>query len=471
MDRKAQFTAVGVTIALCAVIIALTMLLDGGKTAASASSLEIRDGYYTIAVNGEERPFEGRVFICGGITYVPADILRYCGYESEYDEENGIIYLTGIKQKKLTEHIGILDGDNPCGKKEFLRYGGKPYITLYTYEKLSRVPLTITGNPPERELYARNTMQDTVITDEFRLSEEQALTRKDITVADGRGMECIKLSEKETADYADIINGYAEAVPEAEVYSLVVPTSAEFYAPKELYPHQTEAIRRIYESYTEAVTPVNVTDALSKHADEYIYFLTDHHWTQRGAYYAYRTFADLKGMGFGELWEFEKTESKDFYGSFAKILKGTSAYEQLDIDGDVLEKYYPHRKCSICVYNDMYMKMPAAEIGPFNDKDNTYSAFLYGDTPLTVINTGLDTGKSLAVIKDSYGNAFSLWAASNYDTVYVIDPRGYDGYNKEYESFNLRKFYELVKFDDLLVVNYPGSIKSDEMRAAMRAMN
>jgi hypothetical protein len=39
------------------------------------------------------------------------------------------------------------------------------------------------------------------------------------------------------------------------------------------------------------VIPVDVWSALNAHKNEYLYFRTDHHWTQRGAYYAYTAFA------------------------------------------------------------------------------------------------------------------------------------------------------------------------------------
>ncbi len=36
--------------------------------------------------------------------------------------------------------------------------------------------------------------------------------------------------------------------------------------------------------------------AIEAHKDEYIYFRTDHHWTDLGAYYAYTAFCDAIGQ-------------------------------------------------------------------------------------------------------------------------------------------------------------------------------
>ena len=35
---------------------------------------------------------------------------------------------------------------------------------------------------------------------------------------------------------------------------------------------------------------------IAAHTNEYLYFRTDHHWTARGAYYAYRAFANTAGF-------------------------------------------------------------------------------------------------------------------------------------------------------------------------------
>ena len=61
---------------------------------------------------------------------------------------------------------------------------------------------------------------------------------------------------------------------------------------------------------------------------------------------------------------------------------------------------------------------------------NTYSLFIMGDNPLTVLHSDSEkgTGKKIAVIKESYGNAFSPYLTNNYSEVHIIDFR-YFGQN------------------------------------------
>ena len=88
----------------------------------------------------------------------------------------------------------------------------------------------------------------------------------------------------------EIVKAVADSIPDVNVYNMLVPTSAEFYAPLGMYPNQITPIREVYRNLSDRVTPVNVYDALREHCGEKIYFFTDHHWTQRGAYYAYKEF-------------------------------------------------------------------------------------------------------------------------------------------------------------------------------------
>jgi hypothetical protein len=54
---------------------------------------------------------------------------------------------------------------------------------------------------------------------------------------------------------------------------------------------------------------------------------------------------------------------------------------------------------------------------------NTYSTFLGGDAPLIRIKTGVKNGKKAVVIKNSMGNAFSVFLVSHYQEIWVVDFR------------------------------------------------
>ena len=55
-------------------------------------------------------------------------------------------------------------------------------------------------------------------------------------------------------------------------------------------------IDRCYGGMDEKIVTVDAYSALAAHTDEYLYFRTDHHWTQLGAYYAYTAFCEAAGF-------------------------------------------------------------------------------------------------------------------------------------------------------------------------------
>ena len=58
---------------------------------------------------------------------------------------------------------------------------------------------------------------------------------------------------------------------------------------------------------------------------------------------------------------------------------------------------------------------------------NSYSVFLQGDLPVVKMETQHLNGRKIAVVKESYGNAFSCFLINNYEKVVVVDQRYYTG--------------------------------------------
>ena len=57
-----------------------------------------------------------------------------------------------------------------------------------------------------------------------------------------------------------------------------------------------------------------------------------------------------------------------------------------------------------------------------------YGVFIFGDNPLTVMKSSSDkatAGRKIAVIKESYGNAFVPYLTCNYEEVHVCDLRSF----------------------------------------------
>lgn len=150
-------------------------------------------------------------------------------------------------------------------------------------------------------------------------------------------------------------------------------------------------------------TPLNI---LKKNKKEYIYYKTDHHWTQLGAKLAFEDFYDKKVDNEYSL------VSKDFYGSYyskamLKKVEPDKIYSFTNIDA--FESEFDGVKLS-----SLY------SASKLNSK-NKYQYFLNGDPAEGIIN-GNGNGEIL-VIKDSFAHNFLPFLAQNFKKIHVIDPR------------------------------------------------
>ena len=248
--------------------------------------------------------------------------------------------------------------------------------------------------------------------------------------------------------YADSINNYKKNLgDDVTVYNMVIPNHTEMELPDRIKANgfsdsQATSIKNIYSMLDRSVIPINAYNKLSQHNNEYIYFDSDHHWTALGAYYAYTAFAERTEQPVLDLKTCAENKIEGFSGSFANTNEGM-------LNVDTVSYYtFPYNVTmditdesgTTNTYDSPYY--PFAEAGP-----HTYGVFIIGDNPLTVLKSDSEkgTGKKIAVIKESYGNAFVPFLTYNYEEVHVIDFR--------YFNSNLKTYCTENGIDEVLYMN------------------
>lgn len=440
-------------IAAAAAVLVCSML----ATASAAGDIEItKTG---LNINGEVYDFKDAPFKQDGDVYVPLDeALPACGYTLGW---NASINGTLCEKEGMPNSVIFGSGDTHLIGYGMYRYvnpviniDGKYFINTDLFADSSNSEISILNDIPTWRIPNKYRMREREVQ---KYGKEIVLNRSYI-------FEPVEISQKSVVEYANIVNKIAKAVPKADVYCMLMPDSCEFYAPEKYYCNQNAAIESVFDKLVN-VTPVRTANALYNHAGENIYFHTDHHWTQRGAYYAWKEFMNIKKESVPELNEFMTDNSESFTGSFAENLKDVSAGNVLDENGELLERFLPLCENQAEVYDDMYQKQFAAFVPIVNTAVDNYGCFLYGDCPLTVINGGVKNGKTLVIFKESMGNALATWAPNNYETTYMVDIRAFrDG------SFDIAEFYKLHHFDDLLIESYPTTIESTDLRAGLASL-
>ena len=243
--------------------------------------------------------------------------------------------------------------------------------------------------------------------------------------------ELFYFSEKAVRAHASLLNTVQAMFPKVKLSAMIVPNSFGVILDPKVQEKlassgMDQAIAYSYSLMDKRVNTVNVFDALSAHKKEYIYFRTDHHWTQLGAYYAYQEYCKSMGYSTKPLSEYQKLDFPEFYGTFyffmnrPESLKGhpdqVTAYQ-----GSMNTMRYTDGKGNLQegkLINDAGQMLPG----------NKYNCFMLGDHGYVEIhNEGAPRKKSILVLKDSYGNAFVPLLAQDYRDVYVVDYRHYQG--------------------------------------------
>ena len=290
------------------------------------------------------------------------------------------------------------------------------------------------------------------------LEEEDGSFKNKIFVVGNTAFEIFGRNDEQGEKYAAIINSWREKLPESvKVYNLVIPKNSAFALPEKYAVKngdQKNGIEHIYSKLSEGVIPVRIFDTLYNHRDEYLFFRTDHHWTQRGAYYAYREF--IKEAGFEPLEESD-FEIKRFEGYLGTLYNAT-ADKRLKAEPDYVEAFY----AKDYTFTMKYYTSKLIEIkrnflirNKPTSARNSYGVFIEGDNPLTIITNNREekTGRKLVVVKESYGNCFVPFAVAHFDEVYVVDQRSYNELVKAGKYPKLAKFIENKEVTDVLFIN------------------
>jgi hypothetical protein len=228
--------------------------------------------------------------------------------------------------------------------------------------------------------------------------------------------------------YADVINSYNRQLsPGIQVYNLIIPLALEFEITEKyakLQKPNRPAIENIYNSLDPDIKKVWAIDEIRKHRSEYIYFNTDHHWTSLGAYYAYRAFCQTAGLTPVSLDTVASKTKDSFLGSLYRLTKDPGLRSNPDsvryyLFKDSMNFYIGSNTIGYWSRSKMYGEGAS---GP-----NSYSVFLQGDLPTVKMETQHKNGRKIAVVKESYGNAFAPYLINNYEKVIVVDQRYYTG--------------------------------------------
>lgn len=181
-------------------------------------------------------------------------------------------------------------------------------------------------------------------------------------------------------------------------------------------------------------------------AGEYVYYKTDHHWTTRGAYYAYETLMRTWGRESEILPQdaFYQTQTADFYGTawsrsgFKFVAPDTLELWLRGNESDFVTADPKSGTSFSGFYNMSYLE----------EKDK-YSAFFDGTHSLLTVTRKDGTARErVLVVKDSFANSVMPFLAQHFDLVVLNlsgsgDETRVSQYAREYDCDRVLLLYNL----------------------------
>lgn len=281
-----------------------------------------------------------------------------------------------------------------------------------------------------------------------------------IVVGTGKNVRALMAyggSAKGGVEYAKAANKYKETFgKDVNVYCMVIPLSTEFYCPdkaRKATNPQRPTINNIYAHLDPEVKAVDAYTALAHHVREDIYLRTDHHWAPLGAYYAAQRFAQVAGVPFPDLKEYDRHVIHGYVGT----MYGYSKDASIKNAPEDFVYYTPRGVTYTTTYTDYTINKKyqvtgegKPHAGPFFNKFKdgspaAYCTFMGSDTRITQVRTSTKNGRRVLILKDSFGNAIPGYLFRSFEEVHVIDSR--------YFTKNMRTYVKQNDITDILFAN------------------
>lgn len=246
---------------------------------------------------------------------------------------------------------------------------------------------------------------------------------------DDQLIEDIVSPELETLNMnLDAINLFADKNDDLNMYMFLIPDAANILYEKlpllATVTDQDRLFAHVEKQLDDSIQWIDTTAILDQHADEYIYYRTDRHWTSLGAFYVFAASASRLGIDEGAQSSFVAYPVTTTFNGILSANSGVNLnvtdeiyiYSQKENAGEVVVNYVDEQRKTTSLYDSSKL-----------ETRNQYDLFLGGDTSLIDIKTVSTSERRLLLVKDSFANSFVPFLEPYFREIVMVDPRYYGG--------------------------------------------
>lgn len=253
------------------------------------------------------------------------------------------------------------------------------------------------------------------------------------------------------------VNRLASLSKDAEVTALLVPSPGQILKdklPEHAFLYDADAM---YKTAKETLQNVKLVDirkdmkearkqkgaGVQTSGETQVYYRTDHHWTQYGAYVGYKAYTESVGRKAASYKSFDIKEFSDaFYGTlYSKALDSDAVPDTIELPEKLPEAEITCDGKEIDAVYDTAKK---------NEKDKyaVYFGGNYGEVDIRMKNP--DNDRTLVIFKDSFANSMVPFLMKDYAQIRMIDlryfKRSVSNYMEENPADEVLVLYEMSSF-------------------------
>ena len=271
-----------------------------------------------------------------------------------------------------------------------------------------------------------------------RESKDIYFAEDDYLIEKHTGIFTTQMAERNISTLEKFAEMYEGQFGAEHISVMIVPNAVDILQDK-LPPFAdfgggNEYLERIAEGLPEGIWFDSIS-VLREHANEEIYYRTDHHWRTLAAFYVYQAWAGKQGYTVPGITDYEiRAVTDSFEGTVQSKLGLRTA-------GDTIELFYPVTQPPYTVYHEAAsikeeLSMEgehsmegesSGESGLYDYKaletKDKYAVYFGGNEPFLQIRTEAEDGRKILVIKDSYANCFILFMLGEFQEIDVLDLR------------------------------------------------
>lgn len=255
------------------------------------------------------------------------------------------------------------------------------------------------------------------------------------------------------------VNRLASLSEDAKVTALLVPPPGQILKdklPEHASLYDADAMYKAAKKTLQGVKPLDIRRDMKEarkqqkgagvqdsSGETQVYYRTDHHWTQYGAYIGYKAYTESVGRKASSYKSFDiESFSKHFYGTlYSKALDSDAVPDTIE-----LPKKLPEAEIT-CDGKEIDAVYDTAKKGE-KDKYAVYFGGNYGEVDIRMKKP--DNDRTLVIFKDSFANSMVPFLMKDYAQIRMIDLRYFKKSVKQYMEENpadeVLVLYEMSSF-------------------------